>query len=69
VSGARADHGGHDEPEEEKDGKAPTEFDCPSCNANNPCDALRDKDEVLCVYCGSAFEVRLAGGKMRLKDL
>lgn len=69
MSGAHGGHDGQDEPEEERDGKAPSEFDCPSCNANNPCEPLRDKQEVLCLYCGSTFEVRLGAGKVRLKEL
>jgi len=70
VSGART--GTHEEGESHEDeaaARAPTEFDCPACNANNPCEALRDKDEVLCLFCGSSFEVRLSAGKVRLKEV
>lgn len=69
MSGAHGGHGDHDEGDDEKPAGPPTEFDCPSCNANNPCDGLRDKDEVLCLFCGCSFEVRLPpGGKLKLKE-
>lgn len=36
------------------------EFDCPSCNANNPCDPpFGDGDELLCNYCGTEFLVKV----------
>jgi transcription elongation factor Elf1 len=46
------------------------EFDCPECNANNPWpDGFKHKDEVLCHYCGSAFDVRVTDeGKLKLKS-
>lgn len=70
MSGAHGGRGGDEGDADEKPEGPPTEFDCPDCNANNPCDALRDKDEVLCLYCGSGFEVRLPPqGKMKLKAL
>ncbi|MFZ5441930.1 MAG: hypothetical protein ACOZQL_18135 [Myxococcota bacterium] len=47
------------------------EFDCPSCNANNPWpDGFVDREEVICHYCGTSFEVRFTDeGKMKLKEL
>lgn len=47
------------------------EFDCPSCNANNPCgDAFGDGDEVLCNYCGTEYKARVGDdGKLRLREL
>jgi hypothetical protein len=47
------------------------DFDCPLCNANNPCDPkVGEGDEVLCNYCGSEFSVRVSeGGRMKLKEL
>jgi transcription elongation factor Elf1 len=47
------------------------EFDCPSCNANNPCDPpLSEGDEILCNYCGSEYQVRVTdGGKLRLREI
>ena len=51
--------------------RAPTDFDCPSCNANNPLhEPLRDGGELLCHYCGNQYLVRLSdGGRLRLKEL
>ncbi len=48
-----------------------TDFDCPTCNANNPMDgALRDRDEISCHYCGAEFQVRInTDGRMKLKEL
>jgi transcription elongation factor Elf1 len=47
------------------------EFDCPSCNANNPCDpAVGDGEEVLCNYCGQDYKVKVTEeGRMKLKEL
>lgn len=47
------------------------EFDCPSCNANNPTEEpLADQDEVLCNYCGSQYKVILTDeGRLKLKEL
>lgn len=47
------------------------EFDCPECNANNPwADGFRAKDEIMCHYCGSSFEVRISDeGKLKLKAI
>ena len=47
------------------------EFDCPDCNANNPCDPrIGDGDQTLCNYCGESFEVHVTeGGKLKLKAL
>ena len=62
---------GHDADEaHEEDRPRPlTEFDCPSCTAHNPCEPLKDKEEVLCLFCGLSFEVRLSpGGKLRLRE-
>jgi transcription elongation factor Elf1 len=48
-----------------------TDFDCPSCSANNPVEtALRDREEISCHYCGSQYQVRISGeGRMKLKEL
>jgi transcription elongation factor Elf1 len=48
-----------------------TDFDCPSCSANNPVEsALRDRDEISCHYCGAAYQVRITGeGRLKLKEL
>jgi transcription elongation factor Elf1 len=47
------------------------EFDCPSCNANNPVDpAFGDGDEILCNYCGEQFKVKVnEEGRMKLKEM
>ncbi len=37
------------------------EFDCPVCSANNPvADGFMHKEEVMCQYCGCAFEARVS---------
>ena len=48
-----------------------TDFDCPTCNANNPVEnALRDRDEISCHYCGAEYQVRITGeGRIKLKEL
>jgi transcription elongation factor Elf1 len=48
-----------------------TDFDCPTCSANNPMeDALRDRDEISCHYCGAEYQVRISPeGRMKLKEL
>ena len=47
------------------------DFDCPDCNANNPCDPpIGTGDEVLCNYCGSSFEVKVTEeGRLKLKEM
>ena len=47
------------------------EFDCPSCNANNPWpDGLHEADEIHCHYCGSSYIVRISDeGKLKLKEI
>jgi transcription elongation factor Elf1 len=46
------------------------EFDCPSCNANNPADPpFGNGDEVLCNYCGTEFGVKVSEeGKAKFKE-
>ncbi|MFA6033187.1 MAG: hypothetical protein WC889_09845 [Myxococcota bacterium] len=35
-----------------------TEWDCPSCDANNPYDdGFKGGDELMCCYCGLRFRV------------
>lgn len=65
------------ESEDEKEAQASgastrfKEFDCPSCNANNPADPpFGDGDEVLCNYCGTEYKVKVTDeGKLRLKEI
>ncbi len=47
------------------------EFDCPSCNANNPwADGFKEKEEVYCHYCGTNYEARVSSeGKLKLREL
>ena len=46
------------------------EFDCPSCDANNPIDdGFKVGDEVLCNYCGLSFLVKDGGTKLKFKEL
>jgi len=51
--------------------RAYTDYDCPSCNANNPVEMpLRDGDEIFCNYCGAEYRVRITDdGKLRLREL
>ena len=51
--------------------RAYTDYDCPSCDANNPVEmALRDGEETRCNYCGSEYKVRITDeGRLRLKEL
>jgi hypothetical protein len=48
-----------------------TEFDCPGCNANNPVDPpFGDRAELLCNYCGMAWESRISDeGKLSFREL
>ncbi len=47
------------------------EFDCPSCNANNPCDPpFGNGDELLCNYCGSEYRVTVTEeGRAKFKEM
>ena len=47
------------------------EFDCPSCNANNPVgDGFMPNEEINCNYCGTSFQVRVTDeGRLKLKEL
>jgi hypothetical protein len=62
-----------DKPEGEDLGRARrfTDFDCPDCNANNPCDdAFGDGEEIRCYYCGQEFRVDVTdSGRLRLKAI
>lgn len=61
-----------DDDDKNKGGKTTyKEFDCPSCNANNPVDPpFGDGDEVLCNYCGEEYAARLNDeGKLKLKEI
>lgn len=47
-----------------------TEFDCPECSANNPCDdGFRGGDEIVCQYCGLPWRVRAQDdGRFKLQE-
>ena len=47
------------------------EFDCPSCNANNPADPpFGMGDEILCNYCGEEYKVIVTDeGRLKLKEM
>ena len=47
------------------------EFDCPSCNANNPADPpFGDGEEILCNYCGTEYRVKVTEeGRLKLKEM
>lgn len=68
---------GHGYGDDDHDGKGDTkakkffEFDCPSCNANNPWgDGFVDGEEVNCHYCGSMYVARITDeGKLKLKEV
>lgn len=68
------DHYDEDEEEKKSDGvgvkRRFKEFDCPSCNANNPCDPpIGNGDEVLCNYCGSEYSVSVnEDGRMKMRE-
>ncbi len=69
-----AGHGWSDDDDEKggdtKDKKF-FEFDCASCNANNPWpDGFEDEDEVICHYCGSTLEARVSDeGKLKFREI
>jgi hypothetical protein len=73
--GISRDWQGDDEEEKEAGASGPfsrfQEFDCPSCNANNPSgDSFGDRDEILCNYCGAQFRVKVTEeGRLKLKEL
>jgi hypothetical protein len=48
-----------------------SEFDCPSCSANNPYDTgFAPGDEVLCYYCGARYLVKLSeGGRVTFREI
>ena len=46
------------------------EFDCPTCNANNPYgDGFKVGEEIRCFYCGTEYKVKVTDtGKLKLKE-
>ncbi|MBL9039722.1 MAG: hypothetical protein JNG84_14490 [Archangium sp.] len=54
------------------DGTLLKDFDCPECNAHNPCDEKIDKRgvDIRCNYCGIEFKVTLTDeGRFKFKEL
>ena len=46
------------------------DFECPVCNANNPCDPpIGEKDQTLCNYCGTEFSVKVSNGRLKLREM
>jgi len=65
-----------DEEDEKKSGAALgtkrkfTEFECPACSANNPCEEFGNNDEVLCGWCGLSYKALVDDeGNLKLKEL
>jgi transcription elongation factor Elf1 len=60
-----------DDKAEGKKKKKLDEFDCPSCNANNPWpDGLHEGEEINCHYCGTSYLVRFTDeGRLKLKEI
>jgi hypothetical protein len=47
-----------------------SEFECPTCSANNPFDEFGNNDEVLCNWCGVQFKALVDDeGTLKLKEL
>jgi hypothetical protein len=45
------------------------EFECPTCDAYNPHTDFGNGDEVLCAYCGLAFDVEVdEDAKLKLRE-
>lgn len=60
-----------DGPRNRVDGVPLKDFDCPSCNANNPCDELVGKRgvELRCNYCGVEYKVTVDdSGRFKFKE-
>jgi transcription elongation factor Elf1 len=46
-----------------------TEFECPTCSANNPSEVFGNGDEVICGYCGQGFIARIDNeGTLKLRE-
>ena len=58
------------QPREEERRRRYTEFECPACDATNPCDdGFGDGDDVLCSYCGQEFRAAVTDdGRLKLKE-
>lgn len=67
------EHGAEDDEradKREEGGARFNQFDCPCCNANNPCEPFGEATELLCNYCGSSYIARVGeGGRLRLREV
>jgi transcription elongation factor Elf1 len=46
-----------------------SEFECPTCSANNPFEEFGNGDEVVCGYCGAPFDVKVTTeGELKLRE-
>lgn len=54
-----------------KSGKAIKDWDCPTCEANNPTDEpISNGSELRCNYCGNEYMVSFSDtGKMKFKEI
>jgi hypothetical protein len=60
-----------DEDDDKSDREGPTfkEFDCPGCNANNPCETpFGEGSQIMCNYCGMEWDVIMRDGKIRFRE-
>lgn len=76
MARSRQDQGSDEDEDEAKTGAALgvkrkfDEFDCPTCNANNPFETFGNGDEVLCNWCGISFKALIDDeGALRLREL
>ncbi|MBM4781284.1 MAG: hypothetical protein GQE15_26665 [Archangiaceae bacterium] len=70
-----SDWGQHDDDDRQRGpaGKKLRDWDCPSCNANNPSDEFvpeKKSLELRCNYCGVEFRVSLSEeGRVKFKEI
>ena len=67
------DHDDDDDKDEQFElGGVLTEWDCPDCNANNPCDEKVGAKgvELRCNYCGNEYLcIRTDEGRLKFKEI
>jgi transcription elongation factor Elf1 len=60
-----------DDDEKIEDGQKPQskkEWECPSCNANNPT-SWKSGDNLMCGYCALTFKVLNKGGRYKFVEI
>lgn len=59
-----------DAPKEEGRRRRFAEFECPACDAANPCDdGFGDGDDLICCYCGLEFRATVTeDGRLKLRE-